>query len=258
MKNLSFSLIQSEIIWEAPEDNRMFFESKISELSSGQIVLLPETFTTGFSAKAVEQAEDMQGPSIAWMKKVSKERNLILGGSLIIEEDGKIYNRFIWMQPDGKFHFYNKRHLFSYGGEGDKFTAGDKRTIVSANGWKINLQVCYDLRFPVWSRMRTENEFDILIYVANWPEQRIEAWNSLLKARAIENQSFVIGLNRIGSDGNELNYIGESQLIHPSGDLICKEKNNEAVISFTLEKAEIISHRKKYPFLRDRDKFNVI
>lgn len=228
-----------------------------------EVVVLPEMFSTGFSMKPELFAETMQGETVEWMKKVSAEKKIILTGSLIIEEEGKYYNRLVWMLPNGQFGYYNKRHLFAYGNEDAHYTAGSKRLIASVKGWKINLQVCYDLRFPVWARQghaqkeggAQEPEYDILLYTANWPERRIHAWRTLLQARAIENQCYVIGVNRVGNDGNDIYHNGNSMVVGATGDILYEKLHDEDVYTITLQKNTLEETRNKFPFWKDADKF---
>jgi omega-amidase len=224
-------------------------------------VVLPEMFSTGFSMNADVLAETMQGPTVQWMKKAAAAHKIILTGSVIIEEDGNYYNRAIWMQPNGQMGCYNKRHLFAYADEDKHYTAGRQRFIASANGWKIALFVCYDLRFPVWSRqqfdMEQNFEYDVAIYVANWPQRRSIAWKSLLQARAIENQCYVVGVNRVGNDGNDIYYSGDSMVIDPLGEVLYQKTDAEDVFTVTLQKETLQEVRKKFPFWRDADAFHI-
>jgi len=200
---------------------------------------------------------------VAWMKRVSRENGIILTGSLIIEEEGKYFNRLIWMLPNGQMGHYDKRHRFAYAGEDQHYTAGDKRLIASVKGWKINLQVCYDLRFPVWARNRvikdvSNPEYDVLIYVANWPERRSHAWKTLLCARAIENQAYVVGVNRVGSDGNNIYHSGNSLVINPLGEVLYHKSDEEDIATIVLEKDKLEDTRTRFPFLNDADSFNIL
>lgn len=276
--SLTVTLIQSNLFWEDKTANLQQFEEKINSIQNRtELVILPEMFSTGFSMKPQELAETMDGLSISWMRKMAMQKKIILTGSLMIKEDGKFYNRLIWMLPDGNFGFYNKRHCFSYAGEDEQYTAGNKRLIASVKGWKINLQVCYDLRFPVWARQEQKNvkrlanskvgstqkvdgeaEFDILLYVANWPERRNLAWKTLLTARAIENQCYVIGLNRVGNDGNDIYHSGDSMVIDPLGEILYHKANEEDIFTISLSKERIIDTRNKFPFLKDADQFKIL
>ena len=264
MSSLTITTIQTKLHWEDKAANHQMLEKKIKSIKEKvEIIILPEMFSTGFSMNASALAEDMNGASVAWMKKMAMEKKSILVGSLMIKDDEKFYNRLIWMLPNGQMGIYDKRHLFAYANEDQYYTQGSKRLIASVNGWKINLMVCYDLRFPVWARQnpqatrvdgeRTEPEYDMLIYVANWPERRSHVWRTLLQARAIENQSYCIGVNRVGNDGNDIYYSGESMVINPLGDVIYHKQHDEDVYTFTLQKDEIENIREKMPFWKDAD-----
>lgn len=246
-------------------------EEKISSINEKtEVVVLPEMFSTGFSMKPEQLAETMDGETLQWMKRVAAEKKIILTGSVIIEEEGKKFNRLIWMLPNGQYGLYDKRHRFAFAGEDKHYTAGKKRLIASVKGWKINLQVCYDLRFPVWARQApsqsppqgeekgTETEYDVLIYVANWPERRSHAWKTLLQARAIENQSYVIGVNRVGNDGNGIYHSGDSMIIDPMGEILYHKKDEEDVFTISLDSEHLKSVREKLPFLRDADGFIIL
>ena len=224
------------------------------------LVILPEMFSTGFSMRPSVLAETMDGQTIEWMKKISNAKKIIVTGSIIIEDNGHYFNRLIWMLPNGNYGFYDKRHLFAYAGEDQHYTAGNKRLITSVNGWKINLQICYDLRFPVWARQQSNEspEYDLIIYVANWPERRNHAWKTLLTARAIENQSYVIGVNRVGEDGNQINHSGDSMLIDPLGNILFSKQQEEVIHSFVLTKDSLNQTRNKFPFWNDADQFNIL
>ncbi|MBK6632938.1 MAG: nitrilase family protein [Chitinophagaceae bacterium] len=220
MSTLTITTIQSNLIWEEKQANLRLLEKKIAGIEEKtEIVVLPEMFNTGFSMKPELLSETMDGETVEWMKKVSRDYGIVLTGSLMITEEGKYYNRLVWMLPNGHYGHYDKRHLFAFGNEDKHYSPGNKRLIASVKGWKINLQVCYDLRFPVWARQAPlssrkgdggEVEYDVLIYVANWPERRSHAWKTLLCARAIENQCYVVGVNRVGSDGNNVYHSGNS------------------------------------------------
>lgn len=255
---LTISLVQSKLFWEDKKSNLEMLEYKITNLKGKtEVVILPEMFSTGFSMNAAALAEDMDGITLQWMKRVAIENKIVLTGSVIIKEKNNYYNRLIWMLPNGTFGTYDKRHLFSYAGEDESFTPGNTRLIASVKGWKINLQICYDLRFPVWSRQGTsaENNYDVMVYIANWPAKRSDAWKTLLQARAIENQSFVVGVNRVGEDGNGHHYDGESSILDPLGNIIYQKKDVETVITYTLSKEMLMKTRAHFPFLRDADDF---
>ncbi len=207
----------------------------------------------------------MNGETVEWMKKIASTKKIILTGSVIIEDDGKYYNRLIWMLPNGEYGVYDKRHLFAYADEHNHYASGNKRLIAQVKGWKINLQVCYDLRFPIWARQSPPSpgesgrglEYDLLIYVANWPERRSTAWKTLLQARAIENQCYVVGVNRVGDDGNNIYHSGDSMIIDPLGEIIYYKANEEDVFTYTLQKERLNEVREKFPFWRDADTFNI-
>lgn len=261
MSTLTITTIQTNLFWEDKRANLQMLEEKVTSLSTKtEIVVLPEMFSTGFSMQPQLFAEDMQGEAIEWMKRVSRENGIILTGSLIISEEEKYFNRLIWMLPNGQFGQYDKRHLFAYAGEHEHYTAGNKRLIASVKGWKINLQVCYDLRFPVWSRQQTKEgkpEYDVLIYVANWPEKRSHAWKTLLCARAIENQCYVIGVNRVGNDGNNIYHSGNTLVIDPLGQVLYHMADEEDINTITLSKEKLEEVRNRFPFLNDADGFTI-
>lgn len=254
--SLTFTLVQTNLFWEDKKANLLMLEDKILNLKEKtQIVILPEMFSTGFSMQPKLLAESMDGETIDWMKKIASTKKIIITGSLIIEENGSFYNRLIWMMPNGQMGYYDKRHCFAYGGEDQHYTAGKTKTIAQVNGWKINLQICYDLRFPVWSRQQKNNLYDVLIYVANWPEKRSYAWKSLLVARAIENQCYVIGVNRIGNDGNDINHSGASMVINPLGEVLYQKEHVDDLFTITLDKQTLEDIRNKFPFWKDADDF---
>lgn len=235
------------------------FQQKIENIKERtEIVILPEMFNTGFSMNAEILAETMDGETVQWMKQIAAKQKVILTGSLIIKENDNYFNRLVWMLPNGEYGIYDKRHLFAYANEHQQFTAGNKKLIASVKGWKINLQVCYDLRFPVWARQPNggdETKYDVLINVANWPQKRSMAWDTLLKARAIENQSFVIGVNRVGEDNNEIIYNGGSTIIDPLGERIYQKTNGEDIFTCTLHKEKLEEVRSQFPFLDDADSY---
>jgi len=261
MSSLIVTLIQTTQHWEDKAANLAMLEEKIKSIAEKtHIVVLPEMFSTGFSMKPEVLAETMEGETVAWMKRVAAEKRVVLTGSVIIEEDGHYYNRLIWMLPNGQFGYYNKRHLFAFAGEDQHYTGGDQRFIASVNGWKINLLVCYDLRFPVWARQQyTEEgfEYDLLICVANWPERRNTAWKTLLQARAIENQCYVVGVNRVGKDGNDIYHSGDSMVVDALGEVLYHKAHDEDVVTITLEKEALQAVREKLPFWKDADQFDL-
>jgi len=239
-------------------------EEKISSIQQRtEIVVLPEMFSTGFSMKPELLAETMEGETVQWMRRVSAQKKIILTGSVIIKEGEHYFNRLIWMLPNGQYGVYDKRHRFAFAGEDKHYTAGSKRLIASVKGWKINLLVCYDLRFPVWARqtpaaqedVQGQVEYDVLIYVANWPERRSHAWKTLLQARAIENQCYVVGVNRVGNDGNGIYHSGDSMIIDPMGEVLYTKKDEEDIFTTVLDKEHLQTIREKLPFLKDADDF---
>ncbi len=254
-QQLHITLIQADIVWEDVQANLANYEKKIAAIEGAKhVVVLPEMFSTGFSMAPERLAEPMDGRAVTWMADMAVKYRCIVTGSLIIEEEGKYYNRMLWVQPDGRIGFYDKRHLFGYAGEDEHYTPGDTRQIAQVNGWKVNLQICYDLRFPVWAR-NTDGAYDILLYVANWPQQRSLAWKTLLQARAIENMCYVVGVNRVGQDGKGHQYTGDSSVFGPLGETLWQHSGTEATHTVTLDKANLENARLSLPFLADADKF---
>jgi omega-amidase len=266
MSSLTFTLIQTHLHWENKSANLQMLEEKVNSINEKtEVVILPEMFSTGFSMKPLELAEKMDGDTITWMRRVSAAKKVILTGSVIIEENGNYYNRLIWMLPNGEYGFYDKRHLFAFAEEDKHYTRGNRRLIASVKGWRINMQVCYDLRFPVWARQSKTSangveglEYDVLIYVANWPERRSHMWRSLLTARAIENQCFCIGVNRIGNDGNNIYHSGDSMVVNPLGEVLYHKQHDEDIYTITLQKQELENVREKMPFWKDADPFAIV
>lgn len=272
--SLTITIIQPNIAWEDKKLNLELLTQKIESIRERtEVVILPEMFSTGFSMNTEGLAEKMEGETIQWMSRISRSKKVILTGSIIVSENEKYFNRLIWMLPDGKYGYYDKRHLFAFAGENKHFTAGKKRLIAAVKGWRINLQICYDLRFPVWARQSQppgffsgnaggqkgngEPEYDILLYVANWPRARIPAWETLLKARAIENQCYVVGANRVGEDGNQIVYNGNSMVVDPLGEALYQKEGEEDVFTITLQKHRLDEVRAKFPFLKDADEFKL-
>ena len=252
---MNITTIQSNIIWEDKDSNLKNYQSKIDNIES-DLIILPEMFTTGFTMNPKPHAETMDGKTVQWMKDNASKKDLAICGSVIIEEEGKYFNRFIWVNPDGSIHYYDKRHLFSFAGEDEHYASGNSKIVIEYKGWKICPLICYDLRFPVWSR-NTE-DYDVLIYVANWPSKRKMAWRSLLVARAIENQCYVIGVNRVGEDGNNLSYNGDTSLVNALGETLYINSQTEDVFTTTLSKLELSKVRNSLPFLKDKDNFNFL
>jgi len=268
MSTLSITTIQSILHWEDKAANLAMFEQKINGIKEKtEIVVLPEMFSTGFSMNPKALAEPMDGESVSWMKRIAAEKKIVLTGSLIIEEEGRYFNRLLWVLPNGQLGYYDKRHLFAYAGEDQHYQPGRKRLIASVKGWKINLLVCYDLRFPVWSRQapmpppeeakEDEAEYDVLIYVANWPDRRNHAWKTLLQARSIENQCYVVGVNRVGKDGHDHNYSGDTMVVDAMGEVLYTKANEEDIHTIVLDQDKLEAVRSKLPFLRDADDFTI-
>jgi omega-amidase len=257
MQDLKITIIQSDLHWENPGANISMFEEKIWKIrEQADVIVLPEMFTTGFTMNAPALAEPMNLTAFKWMKQQAAQTGAVVTGSLIIKEKDRYFNRLIWMQPDGKFFMYDKRHLFRMAEEHQIYSPGREKLLVEWKGWKIRPLICYDLRFPVWSRNR-QNEYDLLIYVANWPEARRLPWKTLLQARAIENLSYVVGVNRIGKDGKGITYCGESSIISPKGEVLWQKESSEEIVTYALSKAELASFRAKFPADRDADEFTL-
>ena len=253
---MKVTLIQTDIIWENAEQNRNNFEEKINSITSDvDLIVLPEMFTTGFSMHPEAIAESMEGNTVSWLKIIARLKNTAITGSIVIKENDNFYNRLVFVFPSGEMQYYDKRHLFSLAGEDELYSAGAKKLIIDYKGWKICPLICYDLRFPVFSR-NTE-DYDLLIYVANWPTTRVLAWDTLLKARAIENMCYTIGVNRIGEDGNNYPYSGHSQVFDFLGNIRVEPSSEEAIFVTTLDKTEMLETRKKLDFLSDRDIFEI-
>ncbi|RMG82350.1 MAG: amidohydrolase [Bacteroidetes bacterium] len=256
MSVLIVTVFQSNLIWEDPPANRKMFSEKIDRLAEPtDLIILPEMFTTGFSMNARKLAETMDGESVQWMRRYAKKKKAMVMGSLIIEEDGQFFNRLIAMRPDGSLSFYDKRHLFTLAGEHAHYRKGTRRLILDYKGWKICPLICYDLRFPVWSR-NTE-DYDLLIYVANWPVKRSHHWKSLLRARAIENQSYTIGVNRCGEDAGGYYYSGDTSVIDFGGNIHFQVAHTEAAFTTSLSLEKQTAFRKRLDFLPDRDNFEI-
>lgn len=251
---MKITLVQSPIEWEDAEANLKNFSALLAGVKeTTDLVVLPEMFTTGFTMNPAPVAETMDGPGVAWMKATAMNMNVAVAGSLVITENGKYYNRLIFMCPDGTFHTYDKRHLFSHAGESNQYTAGKDKVIVDYKGWKICLQVCYDLRFPVFSR--NTSHYDLLLYVANWPSSRIFAWDTLIKARAIENVSFGVGVNRVGTDASGQEYPGHSKVVDHLGQAILECGDAKGAFTVTMNRKALKEFRIKFDVLNDMDSF---
>lgn len=257
MDVLRISLVQFDIVWENPVSNRLKLDFLLGPLK-GQtdLILLPEMFTTGFSMKSKELAESMEGESVRWMQLQAKKSGAAIAGSLIIKEHNHYYNRFLFVTPTEEIFFYDKKHLFFMGGEDQHFSHGNKRVVVNYSGWRIVLFICYDLRFPVWCR--SIKDADLMLFTANWPENRIVVWQTLTNARAIENQLYVAGVNRSGVDGSGIKYSGESMLIDPKGAIMCDLGNQSDVVeTSSISLQELNRFREKFPVCLDADSFEI-
>lgn len=263
MQDLKVTLIQSELHWQNVDANLAMFEEKIWQIDEQtDIIVLPEMFTTGFSMESEKLAEPMNFKAFKWMKQMATQTKAVIVGSVIIKEEQQYYNRLIWMLPDGEYKTYDKRHLFRMAKEHNHFSAGSKKLIVEWKGWRICPMICYDLRFPVWSRNNYISDlhrmnYDLLLYVANWPAVRVSAWDILLKGRAIENLCYTIGLNRIGTDGNDVGYDGHSAVIDFKGAELSQMGKSEGIKTIKLPAEELLKYRKKFPAHLDADKFNL-
>ncbi len=253
---MKIALLQAPLIWENPIQNRNYFEEKIISITENvDLIVLPEMFTSGFTMNPKAVAEPMQGETVLWLQVVAKAKNIAITGSLVIQENGNFYNRLVFVFPSGEIKTFDKKHLFTLAGEDKIYTSGTEKLIIEYKGFKICPLICYDLRFPVFSR-NTE-DYDVLIYVANWPKPRINAWDALLKARAIENMCYTIGVNRIGEDPNQHHYPGHSQAIDFLGNYIIEPQETEGVFIVNLDKNTLLESRQKFGFLNDRDAFKM-
>ena len=263
MQDLTITLIQSNLHWENSAANRAMFEEKIWKIGQRtQVIVLPEMFTTGFSMNAGALAEVMNMGTFKWMKQMADQTSALVLGSFIVKENGKYFNRALWMEPGGNFKTYDKRHLFRMADEHKVYSSGENKLIADWKGWNICPLVCYDLRFPVWSRNewhadQQKMSYDVLIYVANWPQSRIDQWDALLRARAIENLSYTVGLNRTGTDGLGTPYNGHSTVIDPKGEIIFAAADQEVIKTITLPSQHLLEHRAKFPAYLDADDFKI-
>lgn len=257
MEKLRITLVQSHLDWEDKIKNRSRFEQLTNPLAGKtDLIILPEMFTTGFTMQPAAVAEGMEGETVSWMLAQAKKLSAVVTGSIVIQEGDHYFNRLIWAEPEGRLLHYDKRHLFGMAGEGEHYSSGNQRLIIDYQGWRICPLICYDLRFPVWSR--NTDDIDLLIYVANWPEKRSADWRSLITARAIENQCYVAAVNRVGTDANGHLYRGDSSLICPGPRrLLCSIAGIEATPTLEISKPELMKVRKQLPFLADRDSFKI-
>jgi omega-amidase len=258
MDNIQVTLVQPDIAWKSAGENLARYSEMLSGLSNAtDLILLPEMFPTGFCTEPRMVAENMNGDTVRWMKRTAESLKCSVAGSLIIRDNRRFFNRLVYIDQYENLTWYDKRHLFRITGEELKFSAGMNRLVVPLKGWQISFQVCYDLRFPVWSR--NQDDYDVLVNLANWPAARNDVWNILLRARAIENQSYVIGVNRVGTDGNGISYLGDSMVISPRGIVLGElPASKEAVQTFVLSWNELSDFRKEFPAWKDRDDFEVM
>nr|WP_294893985.1 amidohydrolase [uncultured Pedobacter sp.] len=258
MNALKITILQAYLFWENIDKNLQNLGLKLSAIrEKTDLIILPEMFTTGFTMNAEALAEEMDGKSMKWMHEKANRYDAVVTGTLIIKENGNFYNRLIWMNPDGTYQYYDKKHLFGMANENEVYTAGNKKLMVDFKGWKIMPVICYDLRFPVWLRNHGEL-YDLLLVVASWPEKRAQHWNTLIPARAIENQSYIIALNRVGHDGNEIYYCGDTTCLDPNGKVVYYKRDEEDLYTFTIYKNEVQKTRDLMPFLKDSDDFKLI
>lgn len=257
MENLKITVFQGYLFWENVDKNLQNITLRLSGIrEKTDLIILPEMFNTGFTMEAETLAEPMNGKTMQWMHATAHKYDCIVTGSLIISESGRFYNRLIWMRADGSYECYDKRHLFGLGKEDRTYTAGTKRLIVELKGWKICPVICYDLRFPVWLRNK-DAVYDLMLVVANWPEKRSLHWRTLIPARAVENQCYIIAVNRVGHDGNEVYHSGDSTCIDPNGNVVYYKRDEEDVYTFTINPEELIKVRRQLPFLADADDFEI-
>jgi predicted amidohydrolase len=263
MDDLRVTLVQGDTRWHDPAGNRDYYAGLIAPIA-GQtdLVVLPETFTSGFSNEAVDSAEHMDGPAITWLAAQARGLDAVVTGSVVIREQGKVFNRLVWMRPDGRFDIYDKRHLFRMANEHERYAGGDRRLLVELKGWRVFPQVCYDLRFPVWLRNRYDEDrqrfdYDLMLFVANWPSPRRGPWRTLLRARAIENLAYCVGVNRVGCDGNGLGYGGDSAAIDMVGEPLIELGAQAQIATVVLDAGKLAAHRERFPAWRDADDFQL-
>lgn len=259
IENLKITVFQAYLFWENADKNLQNISLKLSSgvREKTDLIVLPEMFNTGFTMRAEEMAEEMDGKTMQWLSKTAASYECVITGSLIIKENGNFYNRMIWMKPDGEFQYYDKHHLFSMADENKHFEAGNEQRIVELKGWKIRLAICYDLRFPVWLRNKNA-EYDILLLVASWPDKRSSHWRTLIHARAVENQTYVVAVNRVGHDGNQIYHSGHSMCIDPYGNTVYYKPEDEDLYTFSINYPELEKIRRQFPFLQDADDFKLL
>ncbi|MCW7539473.1 amidohydrolase [Aquabacterium sp. A7-Y] len=254
--DLTLTLVQTDVAWEAIDDNLARMQEHLGRVGDTQLIVLPEMFTTGFSMRPALIAEPMDGKAVNWLRETASARQADVVGSVAIEDGGRYFNRLVWAKPDGSLYLYDKKHLFSFAGEHEHYTPGSDDLIVHLNGWRIATFICYDLRFPVWSR-NLQGKYDVALYIASWPARRAAHWQALLRARAIENQSYVVGVNRVGVDGTGLQYSGDSLVIDPLGEILYHGRAGEEVHTTTLDRGRLEEVRSQFPFLKDADLYEL-
>jgi omega-amidase len=263
MNDLRVSLVQAATVWHDAAANRELYGAMARELAGRtDLIVLPETFTSGFSNEAIGDAETMSGASVAWLRELARDVGAVVTGSMVIRDGGQVFNRLLWATPSGELSHYDKRHLFRMAGEHHRYAGGTEKLIVELNGWRVCPLVCYDLRFPVWSRNRFDQAadrfgYDLLLYVANWPSARRYAWQTLLRARAIENLACVVGVNRVGVDGNELHYAGDSVALDPLGQPLLELGAQAQSATVTFSGQALAAHRARFPAQLDADDFEL-
>lgn len=252
--NLKISCIQNDVITRNPEANRRHLDEMLKSVENTDIIVFPETFTTGFPADPNEFAEEVGGPTMQWMREKAAENNCAVCGTIILKNNG-FYNSFIWMEPDGRYHLYNKRHLFTMGGE-IGLNRGEERITIEYKGWRIRPFVCYDMRFPVWNRNSFKNgkyEYDLAVFTAEWPEKKSEVWNTLLRARAIENQAYIVGVNRVGIDDSNIKYKGETMILNMKGRVVAQATEGECVVTGEINMEDLVAFREYFRVAKDWD-----
>ncbi len=256
MQNLKLTLLQMQLHWHDAAANREAASELIdAEAHRSDLIVLPETFTSGFTMEAATVAEDMTGASVIWLRQQAVKHNTAICAGMIVSDEGRHYNRLLWAQPDGTLHSYDKRHLFRMVGERDVYTPGNRRLIVEVAGWRVCPLICYDLRFPVWSRNR--EDYDLLLYIANWPAARRSAWETLLPARAVENLCYAAGVNCTGTDGNGVDYVGGSMVADYLGQRLIQADEQPAALNIELDMSKLLRFRDKFPAWKDADDFSL-
>ncbi|MCS7004276.1 MAG: amidohydrolase [Cytophagales bacterium] len=256
-QDLNVSLVQYDIFWQDKIANLAYLEELLASLPTTELVLLPEMFTTGFTMSVEKFAEPHNLTTFRWLQQMAKQKNTCIAGSYIVSENQLYYNRLVYVQPDGSFSYYNKRHLFRMGEEHLYYTAGKKHLVVTQKNWRIAFFICYDLRFPVWCRNSKDNPYDVAVFLANFPSSRQHVWSTLLKARAIENACYTIGVNRVGIDGRDIEYKGGSMIVNFKGEIVAELFDTISILNHTLSWEELVAFRQKFPVLLDADDFEI-